>query len=726
MSEIFEFKIKTENAAENLSEVEAKLKKINKERAEYIKKMSEGKQLTQKEVAALSDLTKKSKSLSAEKRKLNKEVELSNKLTKDNNDAYDKLNASLAKARMEYRNLAAQNKQNTARGRELLEQITEQDAKLKEIDAAMGQHQRNVGNYKDDIISAFEKMGVPVSGFNRLLAMQATAQSVLQKANIKTAGTLKILKMALISTGIGAIVVAVGMLAKAFLSTQQGVDTLNKYLMPLQAVMQRLWGLVQDLSIGIVNAFKNPKQAIRDLWELIKSQIVNRLKGVKNMFMALGRVISSSLRGKFSEAGEAAKEMGEAFLQVMTGVEDVTDKVRKGFNELKEEVKEATEVGKRLAELKEAQEILAIEIARNEGGLNRKYQEQYAILRDVNKSMEERLTAGRAAVAASEKLRDLKMQELELQIEEAQLRASLNNNDRKAQLELARMEAQRDQLQADHLKQQKNLQEEIQGLVKETTNLMFKVPEEAEEFDAEIEYLSKIFMESIEGRRALLQTQLNQGVIGMTEYAHKMKQIDDEILANKKANTAATIQLTANAVGALGDLLGTQKTLLSAEALMNTYLSASMALTDKTIPNTFARIAAMVTVITTGLRNVAQINDVKFADGGIIGGKPHSQGGTQFYGSDGSRFEAERGELLAIVNRRDTEMLTALSAANSRHGKSFFADGGLFVPQGQMNNDISNVAEIVRAMGAQKVYVLENEISEKQRHVRTIENRGDI
>lgn len=255
---------------------------------------------------------------------------------------------------------------------------------------------------------------------------------------------------------------------------------------------------------------------------------------------------------------------------------------------------------------------------------------------------------------------------------------------------------------------------------------MFKVPEEAEEFDAEIEYLSKIFMESIEGRRALLQAQLNQGVIGMTEYAHKMKQIDDEILANKKANTAATIQLTANAVGALGDLLGTQKTLLSAEALMNTYLSASMALTDKTIPNTFARIAAMVTVITTGLRNVAQINDVKFADGGIIGGKPHSQGGTQFYGSDGSRFEAERGELLAIVNRRDTEMLTALSAANSRHGKSFFADGGLFVPQGQMNNDISNVAEIVRAMGAQKVYVLENEISEKQRHVRTIENRGDI
>lgn len=60
----------------------------------------------------------------------------------------------------------------------------------------------------------------------------------------------------------------------------------------------------------------------------------------------------------------------------------------------------------------------------------------------------------------------------------------------------------------------------------------------------------------------------------------------------------------------------------------------------------------------------------------LLGGKPHSQGGTKFFGSDGTRFEAERNEALIVVNKRDTPMLRTLNSINSRHGRNFLADGG--------------------------------------------------
>ncbi len=89
-----------------------------------------------------------------------------------------------------------------------------------------------------------------------------------------------------------------------------------------------------------------------------------------------------------------------------------------------------------------------------------------------------------------------------------------------------------------------------------------------------------------------------------------------------------------------------------------------------------------------GAKQVAQIEAQKFAKGGlpqgaILGGKPHSQGGTQFIGSDGTVFEAEKGELLAVINKKSTSMLQALSDINELGGgRSFFSSGGIKMANG--------------------------------------------
>jgi hypothetical protein len=770
--EIFRFEIATEQAAQNLSQVEAQLKNINKERKELIDRIAKGEQLNAKEQAQLTKLTTESKRLSTEKRTLNREVDIGNKLNEKNVSAYDKLNAQLARNRNEYRNLAAAKQQDSARGKQLLAQIQQQDKQLKGIDASMGQHQRNVGDYQNSIVSAFQQMGIPVSGFTKLLALQTTVQGALQKATLKTSGAMKILKLALISTGIGAIVVVLGALAAAFLSTQGGVDKLNKVLIPLRTVFERIWGLIQDLGGGMIKAFSDPKKAITDLWEFIKSQVLNRLQGIIDMFTAVGKVIKSVLKLNFDDAKDAAKDFGNAYLQTLTGVEDFAEKAGKAIKGLGDEIGQAAKEGQRLADIKVELEELAIEIARNEGRINREYSENYSILSNVNKSMEEQLAAGQKAIQAAEQLRDYELQRVELQLEQAQLKRKQNDTDRDIQREIAVLEAGRDKIQAEHLnkvrrlerrlnriiKQQRELNKELlkfnMTLIDEAVEYELKKTEELlkekdllrdEAFEKEMEdeakrieerhkkltdaqkYISQFrqqtIFEELEAEQNRIDELRAEGSISEEQHAMASKRI-------QKDKFGFQMEMAANVMGNIAELLGEEtragKLAASAMTAINTYQSIM-----KTLAMygwTPLGIAGMVSTAAVGAVQIAKINKTpdKFADGGIIGGQLHSQGGTTFVGSDGSRFEAEKGELLAIVNRRDTEMLSALSQANSVHGKSFFADGGVFAPGAMAGTEAETVTQIVRALKDQRVYVLENDITQKQKHVQVIENRGDI
>jgi hypothetical protein len=58
-----------------------------------------------------------------------------------------------------------------------------------------------------------------------------------------------------------------------------------------------------------------------------------------------------------------------------------------------------------------------------------------------------------------------------------------------------------------------------------------------------------------------------------------------------------------------------------------------------------------------------------YAEGGaVIGGKPHSLGGTKFYGEDGTRFEAEKGEGVFVLKKDATAEIAAYSQLNESYG----------------------------------------------------------
>lgn len=139
------------------------------------------------------------------------------------------------------------------------------------------------------------------------------------------------------------------------------------------------------------------------------------------------------------------------------------------------------------------------------------------------------------------------------------------------------------------------------------------------------------------------------------------------------------------------------KALAIAEATINTYKAASLALSTYAYPigGIFAGLA-----IGQGLLQVGKIAGVKFEKGGIqeVGGKRHSAGGTKFYGEDGTTFEAEAGEGIGILNR---SAFSSFMDFNNRFGSgsssSGFFQGGGIITQGVKNETI-NLDSIVNAI----------------------------
>jgi hypothetical protein len=142
------------------------------------------------------------------------------------------------------------------------------------------------------------------------------------------------------------------------------------------------------------------------------------------------------------------------------------------------------------------------------------------------------------------------------------------------------------------------------------------------------------------------------------------------------------------------------KALAIAEATINTYKAASLALSTYAYPvgGIFAGLA-----IAQGVGQVAKIASTKFEKGGIqrIGGKGHISGGTKFYGEDGTTFEAEADEGIGILNR---SAFGTFMDFNNRFGSgssnSGFFQGSGIITQGvrQEKPNLDGIIDVIASM----------------------------
>lgn len=134
--------------------------------SKLIKKVDELEKALNKTKQAKGALTVETAKAKLELAAYNKEVTATAKESLGMVSEYQRQSAALNDLRNQYKDLVLAQKQNTDEGRSLLKSVTDLDTKLKAVDATVGQHQRNVGNYTGSL----QKLGKGFGGLTGLVA----------------------------------------------------------------------------------------------------------------------------------------------------------------------------------------------------------------------------------------------------------------------------------------------------------------------------------------------------------------------------------------------------------------------------------------------------------------------------------------------------------------------------------------------------------------------------
>jgi hypothetical protein len=272
----------------------------------------------------------------------------------------------------------------------------------------------------------------------------------------------KSLRVAIIGTGIGALLIAITALGQAFTRSEEGQNKFAKILGVIGSVTGNLLDLLADLGEEIISVFENPKQAITDFANSIKDNIVTRFEGLINLIPNLGRAVEQLFKGNFKEAGKiAADSVGK----VVLGVDSVTDSVDNAINSVKEfgkEIKSDAEAAAKIADQRATAEKKARDLIVERAEAERKIAE----LREkaVNKdkfTAQERIKFLEEAGRVSDELAAKEVEVAKLRLEAKQTENALTKSNKDDLNEAAQLEASVIQLETQRLNLQKRLSTEL-------------------------------------------------------------------------------------------------------------------------------------------------------------------------------------------------------------------------------------------------------------------------
>jgi hypothetical protein len=156
-----------------------------------------------------------------------------------------------------------------------------------------------------------------------------------------------LMKIAIIGTGIGALLIAITSIGAAFTSTEEGQNKFNKIMGILGATVSVFTDRLATLGNFLISVFENPKQALIDFKDAFVENITNRVSSAIDTLGFLGSAIKKVFSGDFSGAMEDAKNAGTSYIDTMTGVKDTVGKVTESVKSLATEiVKEGKAAGK--------------------------------------------------------------------------------------------------------------------------------------------------------------------------------------------------------------------------------------------------------------------------------------------------------------------------------------------------------------------------------------------
>ena len=273
------------------------IKSLKDEQAELNKRLKIGAISELNYLNATASLNKEIQELTVANSKLGFTIKAQIKEGQAALTSFDQQAQRLGQLRTAYRKLSQEERENINVGGVLLESIKALDGQVKANDASIGNFQRNVGDYRGAITDAARETGFFAAITNKLTQVQKTyaaAQAATTVAVGASTGALRIFKLALISTGIGAIVVALGSLIAFFLQTQKGAEIVSKAFAGLGAIVDVL-----------IDRFSLVGEALADLFS-------GDFTGAANKFKAATKGVTEEI----VKETKAALKLKEALIEV--------------------------------------------------------------------------------------------------------------------------------------------------------------------------------------------------------------------------------------------------------------------------------------------------------------------------------------------------------------------------------------------------------------------------
>jgi hypothetical protein len=316
---------------------------------------------------------------------------------------------------------------------------------------------KELTNETSNAAGEFRFMGVSLNGVKKAFASAA----------VTAKGMFSTIKAGLISTGIGAFLVLIGSLVAYFKSTKEGAEKLERAMAGFGAVVSVITDRLSAFGEVIVSAFEDPQQAVKDLWEAIKTNIVNRVEGLFDVFGALGDTIKAAFSLDWEGVKAGAADFTESMIQTATGVDDLTGKMAEGFKALGDEIEKDVAAAMRLKGMLQQLKDEEREFSKVRAQTRQDIQKARLDALDESKTAEERLAAVQKANDLELKTTEdvLKMQRRKIEVQKATM--ALSENMAEDLDELASLEVELIDLQTASFQTQKRLATEMETLTNE-------------------------------------------------------------------------------------------------------------------------------------------------------------------------------------------------------------------------------------------------------------------
>jgi hypothetical protein len=257
---------------------------------------------------------------------------------------------------------------------------------------------------------------------------------------------------ALVALSAVPIILFLTLLIGFFTRTQAGADYLSQKLSGLTGVLSFLGDKVANVGESMFKAFENPKQALKDLGNLIVQNVINRFKAFA---VILEAIQAGNWRGVI-----------DGLIQVGTGVEGATGKVGKMAEELNR-VRLANEaIEKENQAIRESERAINLQRAKNQAQI----EELKKLSDDTTKSEAVRIKAARDATALEQSTLKQSLALQQRKVDNIKAEMKLNNVMAEDSDKLAEAETELQKLRGESATKQTELQNKLNGLNKEAAD----------------------------------------------------------------------------------------------------------------------------------------------------------------------------------------------------------------------------------------------------------------